>query len=447
MQITMKDDKGNSVGVNSILSDNEGWGSYPNNVSWKAPGLQNDTKYLVEIKNVNVNGTIKEYSYWFRLTNIDHSKKPATPAQVSPLNASENIKINMAISWDAVQNAAYYKFQLADNPQFNNPKASVDKQFITGYNVSGLAYKTTYYWRVAAGNDAGVSEWSPTWSFTTSDSKPVATTLQSPPDLAVVNTNTPKLEWADIASAESYLVQVSLDQGFTGFNVKYSKSVTTNYVDVPKGVLQVQTKYYWRVQSKNSEGNSDWSPVWSFNTGTALPLVETLYPADKATNVALAPKLEWKAVEGAKGYQLQLNFLNDFENGAIVNELNWKDNFYQISENILKGNTTYYWRVRAVNDNGTGDWNNVLSFTTEPETSVEILNSEIIVQQNNRNLYIEAPTEINEIRIFTYTGIQLYNAIPNTENITIDLNSYASGVYFMTIRNNDKIKFVKLMIK
>lgn len=436
VQITMKDEDGNNINVNSVASDNEGWGSYPNNVSWKALGLTDNKKYYVDIKNVNVNGAIRNYSYWFRLTNIDHSKIPNVPLQISPLNGSNNIKINAAMSWEAVQNAAYYKLQLAEDAQMNKIVANVEKQYLNGYSATNLKFNTKYYWRVCATNDAGTSAWSPVWSFTTSDSKPITPTLESPTNLSITNSTTPNLKWSDVASAESYMVQVSIDEGFSGFNVKYSKSVATNNIEIPQGILQIQTKYYWRVMSKNSSGNSEWSTVWSFNTGTALPIVKILYPLDNDTNIPIAPELKWEAIEGANSYQIQLNFSNNFENGAIINELNWKDNVYQVPINLFSPNTKYYWRVRANGNNGNGEWNQISSFTTENQiSSVSKINNKICIKRYNNIINISSPDIINQIRLVNYLGKEMLIDSPIVNDFNLDMNLYPNGIYFIFIRN------------
>ncbi|HRP02158.1 MAG TPA: CAP domain-containing protein [Candidatus Kapabacteria bacterium] len=444
-QITMKDANNNNIDITAILFDYEGWGSYPNNLSWKAANLQNDTKYFVEITNINVNGQNKNYSYWFRLTNIDHSKKPQTPELVTPANGSENIKINTTISWNSIQNASYYKFQLADNPSFNNPIANIDNQFNNGYNASGLKFKTKYYWRAAAGNDAGLSEWSPTWNFTTSDSKPVATVLQSPADKQVINTNTPKLEWQDIPSAESYLVQVSIDANFSGFNVKYSKNIVNNYVEIPNGLLEVQTNYYWRVQSKNSEGTSNWSPVWSFNTGMALPAISIIYPEDKSSNIPLTPQLKWAKIDEATSYEIQLNFLNDFENGAMINELNWQENSYSVPMGLLKENTTYYWRVKAKNSSGSSNWSNIYTFKTEQVNSVDDLNKQATLNQHKNIVIINSDLDIQNIKIVDYFGHTVINELFNKKQYKIDLSIYPNGAYFIIATINGKANYFKVL--
>ena len=52
--------------VSQIAFDNDGFG-LPNNLQWKVAGLRSNTIYDVTIDKVNVGGTLKTYTYFFRI--------------------------------------------------------------------------------------------------------------------------------------------------------------------------------------------------------------------------------------------------------------------------------------------------------------------------------------------------------------------------------------------
>ena len=64
--IEVNNEGGETLQVNSIYYDNEGYG-IPNNLQWKVNGIKYGVKYTVNIKNVKVFGVIKNYEYWFKL--------------------------------------------------------------------------------------------------------------------------------------------------------------------------------------------------------------------------------------------------------------------------------------------------------------------------------------------------------------------------------------------
>lgn len=57
---------GAALTVSNVSYDNDGYG-LPNNLQWSVAGLTTDTIYDVTISNVNVGGTARNYSYYFRL--------------------------------------------------------------------------------------------------------------------------------------------------------------------------------------------------------------------------------------------------------------------------------------------------------------------------------------------------------------------------------------------
>jgi hypothetical protein len=64
--IEVNNEGGETLQVNSIYYDNEGYG-IPNNLQWKVNGIKYGVKYTVNIKNVKVLGINKNYEYWFKL--------------------------------------------------------------------------------------------------------------------------------------------------------------------------------------------------------------------------------------------------------------------------------------------------------------------------------------------------------------------------------------------
>lgn len=64
--IQVTDANGNTMTV-SDKSHNTDWYGNPNSLQWKVAGLQDNVRYNVSIQNVKVNGTNKNYSYYFKL--------------------------------------------------------------------------------------------------------------------------------------------------------------------------------------------------------------------------------------------------------------------------------------------------------------------------------------------------------------------------------------------
>lgn len=94
-------------------------------------------------------------------------------------------------------------------------------------------------------------------------------------------------------------------------------------------------------------------------------------PSNGATGVSLNPTLSWNTSSGAVSYTLQVSSSPTFST-FIVNQGGIMATSYSI--NGLLNNTTYYWRVNAVNNAGTSGWSNVWSFKTVDAQATVITN-------------------------------------------------------------------------
>lgn len=101
---------------------------------------------------------------------------------------------------------------------------------------------------------------------------------------------------------------------------------------------------------------------------TAPSIVELQLPEDEAEPVEHSPELVWMEADRAETYHLQLAEASDFSE-PVVDVADIGNTEYQLTEE-LKNGTSYYWRVKAGNEVGDGDWSDFSSFTTldVPET-------------------------------------------------------------------------------
>jgi hypothetical protein len=95
---------------------------------------------------------------------------------------------------------------------------------------------------------------------------------------------------------------------------------------------------------------------------TNLPSqVKLLSPINGVLNQTTQLTLVWYKAAYAQNYQLQIALDVSFTN-LISNVNSITDTLKNIAS--LANNTTYYWRVQAINQFGTGTWSNTNSFTT-----------------------------------------------------------------------------------
>ena len=80
--------------------------------------------------------------------------------------------------------------------------------------------------------------------------------------------------------------------------------------------------------------------------------------------MVLTPVLDWQDVKGAIGYDVQVATDNKFTN--IVSEgIGLRISRYPVPDGHLWNNSSYYWRVTAMDSVSAGPWSEAWTFTTE----------------------------------------------------------------------------------
>ncbi len=330
-------------------------------------GLMRNLRHYWRVSATNAIGT----SGWSAVRSfVTVPENPDPPALLEPANNATELSKYPTFLWTAAARATHYEIQITLDPTF----AQIDSDY-SNSNVVGESYTPTeplgtgitYYWRMRSINTGGMSAWSPAtggWNFTTHLDRPTAPLLYSPVNGAT-NQRTFLLYlswWAQTDSlASTYQLQVSTDSLFTTLRVNVSNiTATQRAVSLSSGTL-----YYWRVRGKNAAGESDWSEVWHFRT-KGTPRSPVLFvPANNAGEIPLTPTFEWGSVEEASGYQLQVSSNALFT--QILLDTTTVSDTVVVLPNALEHNLTYFWRVRAINEEGPSAWTPLLGgwvFTT-----------------------------------------------------------------------------------
>lgn len=91
---------------------------------------------------------------------------PTAPTLSQPVNGATGVLTNSTLFWHGSSGAISYRLQVATDSIFSN--LVYDQGGLTDTNQTvGLIAERLYYWRVNASNNAGISDWSSFWSFTT----------------------------------------------------------------------------------------------------------------------------------------------------------------------------------------------------------------------------------------------------------------------------------------
>ena len=270
----------------------------------------------------------------------------SNPVLVSPINGKQNLVVTKNIlSWDQVPNTKYYWIQIDIKNDFSKPIKDIPDLTDTIYDLTGLSYNTTYYWRVLAISDSSQSDWSSVWSFTTAKQFPTdIAKLTTPAKNSEVSTANITFNWETVDRADYYDFQLSTDEKFpAGKFVVEDTTLMVNSRFVTG--LQNYIQYFWRVRGRNTSGHAGWSETWNFST--LISNVDDILGIKYQINISPNPvtglstlslnlpvesivKIEIINLLGIKTDELLDNKLSQGEYSFIINSSKYENGLYNI---------------------------------------------------------------------------------------------------------------------
>ncbi|TAL70438.1 MAG: T9SS type A sorting domain-containing protein [Bacteroidetes bacterium] len=418
--------------------------------------LDSSNTYYWRVKANNIGGESPWSEVW-SFTTI--SAYPGIVTLVEPENNTIKLNLSPQFRWNKSSLATKYLFQLATDNSFtdivNNDSTVTD----TLHTVTpDLLNDMTYYWRVKPFNSTGPGIWSQTWAFHTIMAKPDAPVFVYPADGDINVQLRPKFLWNISTRAERYPIQVSHDSGFTNKIYDIVIVQDTSYT----GDLDFQRNqvYWWRLKAINYAGESDWTSSASFTTLVMAPTATLLVtPPPGDTSVPVLTSFTWYSTPGADSYVLQVS--NDFRFLILyVNKTGITDTTYTL-ENPLDYLKEFYWRVRAVNVGGEGQWSDYSNFFTEQFTAVEdeYIDDYFSVSPNPVYNTFELKFNLNQEEYVTATlynisGQEISRLVnswfePGEHKVKINLNSLNSiagnNILICKLRLGNRTKTIKLI--
>ena len=266
------------------------------------------------------------------LTNATlHCAKSAPAAPVVKLGNSATSGKPM-LTWNAVYGATSYRIYRSTSR--GSGYSLLGTVTATSYTNTGAKAGTTYYYRVKACNDAGLSPYSnivsgKVKSVTPKPSAPVVKIGNS------ASSGKPMLTWNAVSGATSYKVYRATSQNGT-----YSLLGTVTATSYTNTGAKAGVTYYYKVKAVNSAGESAYS-----NTVSGRATVTTLTMGHSSTSGK--PQLTWKAVSGAASYKV---YRSTSKNGAY-SVINTTKALTYTNPGAALG-TTYYYKVEALNAAG-----------------------------------------------------------------------------------------------
>lgn len=318
--------------------------------------LSRGQKYFWRVRAKNSTGT----GLWSDVHNF--TTIGDTPGQVVlslPPNGSTGLTGTVGFVWSSVQGRDKYHIQISLSQIFQNNFYEDSTLVFNFANVGNFEINKKYYWRVRAKNAAGAGLWSSVFDFDTYPNLPDQVQLTLPANGAVNVLLPINFQWLSAAKAGSYHIQISTIQNFQSIVQQDSSLVNTN--KLISGLNNGQ-KYYWRVRAKNATGIGIWSSVFDFTTNSGLPVqVQLTSPTNELANLTQPINFQWSSISSVQSYHIQFSVSSNFQSIFLEDSTLTTNSFLINAFHFLQ---KYYWRVRAKNASGVGQWSQSFEFTT-----------------------------------------------------------------------------------
>lgn len=170
-------------------------------------------------------------------------------------------------------------------------------------------------------------------------------------------------DWDDIAGADLYKLQLSLNKDFSTLVVQAKTPDSGYFYDT---FLKYSTTYFWRIKYHIGDAWSEWSPAFKFTSMDPLTAPVLTEPDHKLLVNDASVTLSWQLVPNAATYKVVVA-----KDAAFITKVA-KEIVETNSITLTLKDGKYYWRVRAFDPFGAkGPWSEVRIFKVNVVNAIE----------------------------------------------------------------------------
>ena len=325
---------------------------------------------------------------------------PSAPTNLTATVASTN---QIYLTWDPISYATGYFIYRATSPSGAYSIIAAPTTTTTTYTDSGLSQNTTYYYKVQAANSAGVSSDSSIVYAIIANSNAV---LTAPTSLTatVASTSQIYLMWDPVSYQAYYYVYRATSP--SGTYTMVATPTATTYTD--SGLTQ-NTTYYYKVQAVNSGGLSSYSSLAYATTTNSSGALSAPTNLTAAVVNSSQMYLTWDPVSYATSYYVYraTSPSDTYTNIATITTTTYTDS-------NLSLNTTYYYKVQAVNSAGISSDSSIVYATTTSSNGAP-----------------SVPTNLTATTVSTNQIFLTWNSVSNATSYYVYRATSPSGTYTM----------------
>ncbi|MFH0887905.1 MAG: hypothetical protein V1871_01705 [Planctomycetota bacterium] len=370
------------------------FGRTPVNVSAAIAGLSLNTLYNFRVVGINANGI----TYGNNLTFTTHGIPPTCTTYAADNITYNSARLNGRVNPKGSITTAY--FQWGTTASYGNTTASQSIDSGTSYvpvqgDISGLSGTTLYNFRVVAINSGGTTNGN-NLTFTTAVPPPNAPTNLI---ATTMSNNCIHLQWTDNSDNEQGFIIERINELETETTWEWTDYmqvavVGPNIISYSDCNLISGAYYGYRVKAYNVNGHSEYSNESFVATLPVAPINLT------ATTVSYK-QIDLKWVNVCNNYNVGVGIERSTDGINYEGIGGCTAGLSEFSDTTLQPNTTYYYRVTAVNRAGLSQDFATTSVTTLPLTIAYAIS-------NVNNLY--QANLITDAALYTFLIVNLNDA-------------------------------------
>ncbi len=273
----------------------------------------------------------------------DETTIPDTPSALSVDSiSSATLNPSIVLEWtDNSDDETGFTIERSTSTDFSSAESFSADTNDTEYLDKTIAEDTEYYYRIAAKNSAGSSDWVSSSAITFAYDAPAA-----PSGLSATKTGTTScnLSWTDNSYCENgFTIEYSENENFTTFSTEPADADATS---ASLSGLTPEGYYYIRVLAYNDTGDSDYSDVEEVDLSATAPDSPSGLMVEQASNTSCT--VSWMDNStNETGFKIQYR-TDDTITTPITITVAAETDSTLISG--LTENTTYYFQVCATNN-------------------------------------------------------------------------------------------------
>lgn len=394
----------------------------PNTAAYSDVSLAPGTTYYYRIRATNTGGNSPYTSEAFAIT-LPPAPNPPTDLIVTALGSS------VSLTWsDVSNNETGFEIERSLTAGSGFSLITTTSANITSYVDTDVIDATQYYYRIRSINSGGNS----------ANSLEVSVTFFSLPDKPTgfstfaISATSVDLIWTDASSNETaFQIERSLTPG-SGFTLVATPFA--NAVSYTDNELTENTTYYYRIRAINTNGDSGFTQEISLTTKSPAPPIGLTAVASSSTSI----NLNWTDASGSEtGFQIERSFTTESGFSLISTSV---ANAASYLDEGLTPNTSYFYRIRAVNGTGNSTYTTHANATTPQSTPAAPSNFSVVSassSSSNLSWTDNSTTELEfeiERSISSESGFALITTVLANTTMYTDVNLASGTTYYYRVR-------------